>query len=227
MLKLKIISVALFFLVTKNIYAQEIQGISLKMIEEMTQNKEGVYYYQTLTDKLHQGDTSLVYTDYLMLYYGFVYQKNYHPYKHIVWEDSLSKLTDQKNAPKALELSEKILKENPVSLTAHIERAYTLHAVKKEKESFKHLQIYAKLSDVILQSGTGESYQKPIIVISPKDTEIILMRFKLNIISKSINGQEDKYYLVYLVKNQEGNQYPIYFDITLAYSIGMEKVKNK
>lgn len=224
--KIYIFFILIFF---QNIlsHAQSVDGVSYEIIKQMTLEKKGVYEYHSLLQRFQKADTTLLSMDYLMLYYGYVYQKNYHPYKHIVWEDSLGRLTEAKNAPKALQMSDKILQENPVSLTAHIETAYVMHAIGRKQESTRHLYQYNQLVETIMKSGVGNSYQNPIIVISPKDTEVILMRNQLKIISKSINGQDEKYFLVYLVKNKEQKEYPIYFDITLAYTIGMEKVKNK
>ncbi len=215
----------LIFFQNINLYSQEIQGISYDIIKQMTTEKNGVYEYNTLLKRFQAADSTLLEIDYLMLYYGSVYQKNYHPYKHIVWEDSLGRLTDAKNAPKALQMMEKILEENPVSLSAHIEGAYTYHAIGRKKESVRHLYLYNRLISVVMSSGVGNSYENPIILVSPKDAEMVVMGNQLSIVSKSINGQNDKYFLVYLVKNKEKKEYPIYFDITLAYTIGMEKVK--
>ncbi|TAE67003.1 MAG: DUF4919 domain-containing protein [Bacteroidetes bacterium] len=217
----------LIFFQNIHLHSQTVQGVSYDLIKQMTQEKNGVYEYNTLLKRFQNADTTLLEMDCLMLYYGSVYQKNYHPYKHITWEDSLGRLTDAKNAPKALQMMDKILEENPVSLTAHIEGAYTFHAIGRKKESTQHLYQYNRLLYTIMTSGMGNSYENSIILISPKDAEVVLMSNQLSIVSKSINGQNDKYYLVYLVKNREKKEYPIYFDITLAYTIGMEKVKNK
>lgn len=217
----------LIFFQNNTTKAQEIQGVPYELIQKMTSEKNGVYEYNTLLKRFQKADTTLLAMDYLMLYYGYAYQKEYHPYKHIVWEDSLGRLTEAKNAPKALKMAEKIIQENPVSLTTHIESAYTFHAIGRKPESLRHLYQYNQLMATVMASGIGNSYQNPIVVISPKDTEVVLMSNQLNIVSKSINGQDNKYFLVYLVKNKEKKEYPIYFDITLAYTIGMEKVKNK
>jgi hypothetical protein len=207
--------------------AQTILGLEQSAIETMVNDKDGVYFHPELVKRFAKNDTSLIGIDYVMLYYGFVYRPEYNPYKHFAWEDSLGSLTNQQKGKEALQLADKLLKDNPISIFGNIEMAYTLKGLGKDTEALQYLWRFNQLIKLIEGSGVGDSYENPIFVISPKDAQAIIYRYKLSVIQKTINGREGRYYDVYLVKNEQGAEYPIYFDITLPYTIGMKKLDKK
>jgi hypothetical protein len=210
-----------------SVFAQklEIGGLDIKLIEEMISDKTGVYYYPQLLKRFLNNDAQLLDIDYKMLYYGQVFQQKYNPYTYFAWEDSLSRLTDQKKGEEAIALADKILQVNPFSLFANIEKAYALKGIGKDSEAETYLRRYNLLAQTIESSGIGNSFENPIYVISPKDAEAIVLRHKLTVISKTINGQDGKYFNIYQVRNPDNNNYPIVFDITLPYTIGMKKLQ--
>jgi len=212
---------------TAALKAQQIQGLSLETIYEQVNDAEGVYYYPLLAKRFQQNDIGLKNIDYLMLYYGFVTQPKYNPYKVMLLEDSLSKLTLAKKGTEALALADNIQTMHPVSLASYVEKGYALHSMNQESLAMVELNKYRVLLQMVLASGDGSSYEKPIIVITPKDAEMVVLAYKLTVLSKSMNGNAGRYYDVYLVRNEKGKQYPIYFDITLPYTIGMRKLTDK
>lgn len=218
----------LFILLLGTVQAQDdeltIKDIPVSTIKEMVSDPDGVYFYPKIRKKF-EADETLLDIDYLMLYYGYVFQDNYNPYRHFALEDSLGGLTSAQKGNEALRLANLILEENPVSIIANIEKAYALHGMGKEEEAKKYLERYRLLMEALESSGEGSSYDKPIVIINPKDAQAILLKYRLTELSKSINGQNNKYYDVYLVRNKEGKQYPIYFDITIPRTIGMAKFK--
>ncbi len=216
-----------FVLIVASAQAQTIHGLSLETIKEQVSDVEGVYYYPYLVKRFQQNDISLKNIDYIMLYYGFIYQNSYNPYKVMVLEDSLSVLTKDKKGKEAIALADQIQTEHPISLVSHIEKAYALHGTNQESLALIELNKYRLLKQTIMTSGTGESYANPLVVITPKDEDIILLAHKLTPLSKSMNGNAGRYYNVYLVRNDKGKQYPLYFDITLPYTIGMKKLSEK
>jgi hypothetical protein len=217
----------LFWGVISPNFAQNIVigGLDLKNIEEMISDKNGVYYYPELLKKFLNDDKTLLDVDYKMLYFGQVFQKDYNPYTYFAWEDSLSRLTENKKGKEALALADKILKVNPMSVFANIEKAYALKGGGRDKEAENYLRRYNILVQIIENSGLGNALEAPIYVISPKDAEAIILRYKLTVVSKTINGQEGKYFNIYQVRNPQNQNYPIIFDITLPYTIGMKKLQ--
>ena len=202
-----------------------VQGIGLSMIYQQINDKEGVYYYPYLMKRFKINDLGLKKIDYLMLYYGFAFQPEYDPYSSLPEEDSLSKLTEAQKGKEAVALANKIIEKNPMSLIAHVEQAYAYKGIMQEDKAIISIEKYKLLFTTVFSSGEGSSYQKPIVVISTKDAETIILANKLIVKSKSMNGQLGRFYDVYLVRNKDGKEYPIYFDITLPYTIGMEKFK--
>jgi hypothetical protein len=215
----------LFIIFYQTTYSQSIGGIDIQTIKMMVEDPQGVYFYPTLLDKFKKNDASLKVIDMKMLYYGFCFAQNYNPYKHFAWEDSLSILTEKQKGKEALALADKLLAENPLSLFGNIEKAIALNGLNRKAEAVPFLERYRVLMDVIESSGVGNSYENPIVVISPKDAQAMILRFQLKVHSKTLNGQNGRYYDVYLVENEEAKQYPIYFDITIPHTIGMKKLE--
>ncbi len=236
-MKLKII--ILFFLFFQNnifhLNAQnnnileniQIDGIPIKLIKEMSLDKGSVYFFDKLIKRYLVNDTTLKQIDYFMLYYGYAYQPQYNPYKHKPLEDSLPKLTEKKEGRNAIKIANQILSENPFSLIANVEKAYTAHALGKPAYALVNMYRYYKIAETIQKSGTGESYENPLVVISPNDATAFITRYQLTVISKTLNGENGRWYDVYLVKNKENKEYPIFFDITFARTLGMEKLLKK
>ena len=110
---------------------------------------------------------------------------------------------------------------------SHIEKGYALHGTNQESLALVEINKYRALFNTVMASGAGSSYENPIMVVTPKDAEVIVLGHKLTVLSKTMNGQTGRYYDVYLVRNEQGKQYPIYFDITLPYTIGMKKLSEK
>lgn len=221
---------SILFLSAKPLSAQDewksikIQGISLETIGQMVSDSQGVYFYPRLVEKF-LANHQLANIDYVMLYYGFTFSKMYNPYRHFALEDSLGDLTGAQKGTEALALADELLAENPVSIFGNIEKAYALNALNDKEKSFYYLERYRLLMQAMESSGEGSSYDRPIVVINPKDAQAIMLKYKLIELSKSINGREGRYYDVYLVKNQKDKQYPIYFDITIPQSLGMDIFK--
>jgi hypothetical protein len=205
----------------------EVDGIPLSIIKDMTTDKSSVYFFDKLIKRYLVNDTTLKQIDYTMLYYGYVFQPQYNPYKHKSLEDSLATITEKKDGYNAIKVANMVLSENPFSLVANVEKAYTAHAFKKPDYALVNLYRYNKIVETILASGKGDSYENPLVVTSPNDANVFMTRYNLIVISKTLNGENSRWYDVYLVKNKDNKEYPIYFDITLARTIGMEKLLKK
>lgn len=202
----------------------EIDGIPVKLIREMSLDKSSVYFFDKLAKRYLINDTTLRQIDYFMLYYGYAYQAQYNPYKHKPLEDSLPKLTEKKEGRNAIMIANQILSENPFSLIANVEKAYTAHALGKPEYALVNMYRYYKIAETIQKSGRGDSYDNPLVVISPNDAQAFITRYELSVISKTLNGENGRWFDVYLVKNKDNKEYPIFFDITFARTIGMKKL---
>ncbi len=203
----------------------EVQGISLATVRSMVSDAEGVYYYPNLVKEFQKKPENLKNIDFLMLYYGYVFTEEYNPYAHFALEDSLSSLNEQQMHNQALMLADSLLFINPVSVFANIQKAIALDGLGKQEQSKDYLDRYRILVETLQASGVGSTYESPIVLITPKDAQAILLRYKLTELSKTLNGKGSRYFDVYLVRNAEEKQYPIYFDVTLPRLIGMEKLK--
>lgn len=202
-----------------------VKGISMSSIQNMIADEEGVYYYPTLVKQFLEDPKAMQNIDFLMLYYGYVFTDEYDPYAHFGLEDSLSSLLDKEKYQQASDLADSLLAMNPVSIFGNIQKGISLSALGDNDASLYYLERFRILVETIQTSGIGSSYESPIVLITEKDAQAILLRYQLIELSKSLNGKGSRYYDVYVVRNQEEKEYPIYFDVTLPRQIGMEKLK--
>ncbi|NJL11940.1 MAG: DUF4919 domain-containing protein [Microscillaceae bacterium] len=214
-----------------------VNNISLETVQAMVSDSNGVYFYPKLVEQFEQAPQKMLNTDFLMLYYGFMFMESYDPFAHFALEDSLSALNEQARHQEALELANELLLANPVSIFGNIEKAIALNGLSEKaqgldssaylQQSFEYLERYRILVETMERAGVGSNYEKPIVLITPKDAQAILRRYRLTELSKTLNGQGDRLYDVYLVRNPQEQQYPIYFDITVANLIGMAKLQDR
>lgn len=214
-----------------------VNNISLETVQAMVSDPSGVYFYPKLVAQFQQAPQKMVNTDFLMLYYGFMFMESYDPFAHFAIEDSLTALNAQARHQEALQLANELLLTNPVSIFGNIEKAIALNGLGEQargldstayfQQSYEYLERYRILVETMERAGVGSSYEKPIVLITPKDAQAILRRYRLTELSKSLNGQGNRLYDVYLVRNPQEQQYPIYFDITVANLIGMAKLQDR
>ncbi len=202
-----------------------VRGITMTSIQSMIADEEGVYYYPNLVKQFVEDPKAMQNIDFLMLYYGYVFTDEYDPYAHFGLEDSLSSLLDKEKFKEATDLADSLLAMNPVSIFGNIQKGIALSALGNDEASTRYLERYRILVETIQTSGIGSSYESPIVLITEKDAQAILLRYQLTELSKSLNGKGSRYYDVYVVRNQEEKEYPIYFDVTLPRQIGMAKLK--
>lgn len=201
----------------------KIMGIDFKTIEDLVNDKESVYYYPNLVEKYNQLDSSLYQIDYVMLYYGYPFQNGYSPFEDMRIEDSLRMLNQQFKFAEAEALSKKFLAKKSISFFANIERGACLYALSDSVSSVTFLEKYNRLFTAIESVGVGNSYEDPIVLISPMDAEVFLRRYQLKVLERKAEEKNKHKYLYFKVKSPEEKEFPIYFDVTIPFAL----IKNK
>lgn len=158
-----------FTFFSAQIYAQNIGRIDFSEIKKEIENPESNYYYPSLLERIHADDTTLNYSDYKHLYYGNVFQENYHPYGITDLKKEFNAIYKSRNYEQALLKGKDVLAENPVDIEvtlkmiiACLETGDTLSAKIYGKKYFGFL-------DVIYASGDGKSLETAYVVISVDD----------------------------------------------------------
>ena len=172
-------------------------------------SKEGyATYYPKLLTRFLNSDKTLTLKEKRLLYYGFVFQKEFKNDRNKAYKDSLRIFFTMKNltdldAEKIILFSDSILAANPFNLRALNYREYAFEHT-KEQERIKNVifRINAVL-EAILSSGHGLSTDYPFYVIRESDEYAVIdaLGFYFGGKHEKVDG---KYDYLSLEKNDKG-----------------------
>ncbi|SHF91922.1 DUF4919 domain-containing protein [Dysgonomonas macrotermitis] len=139
-----------------SIRSQDIPKINFLDIEDAVINPDGNYYYPKLLERYNAFDPSLTITDYVYIYYGFAFQKDY--LVNQPGEERMNQLMEKGQYEDAIAECNKILEKNPVSLEANNALAYAMFQLNKPEAEYEpYRNRYKTFVDIITQSGDGKS----------------------------------------------------------------------
>ncbi|MFZ4930417.1 DUF4919 domain-containing protein [Chryseobacterium sp. Mn2064] len=166
------------------------------LIEKNIQDKNSEFYYPKLLKRLQQNDTILTNDEYRHLYFGYIFQKSYSPYKISKKAEEMTKYyrgegITEKDLPKGIQLFKEALEENPLDIRAMNYLAYMYHLTNDETTAKKIAENFRGLLEAILSSGDGLTCETGFHVISVTDEYVMMNRFQMEPISQSYKGQCD------------------------------------
>ena len=221
----KIVFVMVVFVqcVAFNIQAQSNGRFNLKGLEMLTQDSSSNYFYPTLLDRFMKNDTTMSNDDMILLLVGYTQTKEYLPADQVVIEDSLSKLNKAGQYTSAALTAANYLALNPVSLSANLDMAFAQKNGKNEKLYNKYTYRALRIIQATLSTGTGNSMEDAIYVLSPKD--IYLMLPLQNLTPVKVTDIKFKNYLLKEVKVRDAKNKvkTLYFNISSSLEAWMQR----
>ena len=175
----------------------------------VTNNRSG---YDSLVTRFANCDTTLTNEEIARIYYGYSFTKRYSPYSS---NSEINKTYKNKDYKKALKMSKKLLKSNPVSLDLLLISFVSSSNLKQETLALSARTRFNQIVSMIFDAGDG-SEENPLKVICVDD-EYAILRTCYDI--KNFKGQAltqnmcDK---MMVVLEGEENPIGIYFDVSLA-----------
>ncbi|MCD1116417.1 DUF4919 domain-containing protein [Chryseobacterium turcicum] len=211
-----ILLISLFF-VSSFIYSQqkEYEAPNYKAIQKNIENKDSEFYYPKLMDKLKTNDTLITNDQYRHLYFGYTFQKEYHPYKTSEEEKKLAPYFQSSDLKKSdyaeiIKISNAALKEFPLNLRVMNFLAYIYHLDGNEAMAKKVSHHFYGLFGAIFSSGDGKECTSGFHVITVTHEYVLMNTLQLEIASQSLSGDCD-----YLSLPKDKYQLPgVYFNIT-------------
>lgn len=218
------------FVAIYNTKAQEFtfQEPDYDLIKKEILDSSSDFYYPRLITRLVSFDTTLNNDEFRYLYYGYIYQKNYEPYWHSKYEDTLLKYyqseeINAKDYDKIIELTTQSINEFPFDLRQMNFLAYTYHLKGDDVMAKKVSYRFYGTVDAILSTGDGKTCKTGFHVISTSHEYVILNVFQFQLLSQALTGNCDYMQLVKDKRNIDG----IYFNIQKLLEKNMEKFKMK
>ncbi len=209
-----------------NIQAQEktFASPNYDAIQHAIQDKSSIYYYSDLMQRFENYDTTLTFEDYQHLYYGYVFQKDYSPYKSFSKDEELLKYyrnsnIKEKDYQTIIELVNESLEEFPFEAN-YLEFMLHIYTLKEDKEMVnKILRRLLGIISVITSSGDGKTCETAYHVISVSHEYLILNYFELTIKSQSLVEMKCDY--IALKENKEKIK-GLYFNVGKLFDIGIK-----
>lgn len=202
----------LFFLLasTAKANAQETDAPDYKQIKQATSNSRSANYYPTLMRKYLENDTTFTLEQYRNLYFGFVLQEDYIPYKSLRKQltDARRRFTAARGnkdiAPEMIRIAKAALEDYPFDI-----RAISLIAVSYlqlgDTAQFKVWDIKQQgLLDAIISTGDGMEPESAFHVIDIEHEYEVLHRLGLVVVEDSLVNNKIEYLKV--DENAEGER---------------------
>lgn len=207
------------------IYSQtkEYEAPDYKVIQKNIENKDSEFYYPKLMNKLKANDTLITNDQYKHLYFGYTFQKDYHPYKTSENEKKLNSYFQKKDLKKSdyaeiIKISNVALNDFPLNLRVMNFLAYIYHLDGNEAMAKKVSHNFYGLFGAIFSSGDGRDCTTGFHVITVSHEYVVMNILQLEIASQSLSGDCD-----YLSLEKDKYKLPgVYFNITKLKEKGFD-----
>ncbi|MCX8523947.1 DUF4919 domain-containing protein [Chryseobacterium formosus] len=204
-------------LISGFVYSQtkQYEAPDYKIIRKNIENKDSEFYYPKLMNQLKISDTLITDDQYKHLYFGYTFQKEYHPYQISEEEKKLTKYFQSQELKKSdyteiIKISNAALKEFPLNLRVMNFLAYIYHLDNNEAMSKKISHNFYGLFGAIFRSGDGKDCSSGFHVITVSHEYIVMNVLQLETVSQSLDGNCD-----YLSLEKRKYKLPgVYFNIT-------------
>lgn len=181
-------------------------------------------YYQTLLDRLKNGDTSINFAELRVLYAQL---PTYNPYKIMQdlkeKEDQMWQEYKSGNYDKALEIGTSILEMNYLRIMTHYIFSEVYGKLGDTQKQKFHEDVFFGLVDSIIQSGDGKSPETAMTVIEIREEYDVLDVLGFEQESQTLVEKDGKRFDFLVAKNSEtGETRDFYFNIDLFYDKAIE-----
>ncbi len=194
----------------------KVEKPDMAQIEAAVNDKSSKYYYPKLMAEYERNDTIMQLEDYRYLYYGYIFQEDYDPYRKSEYSKKVDELYLVNKHTRAecdsiIKYAELSLKDNPFDLQ---QMNYLIYALReKRKVNLANIWQY-KLNHILLaivSSGTGLDKENAWYVIIPSNEYQIINFMGYQAVSQKF---ERPYYdHIYIEKKNDKSPDGYYFNI--------------
>lgn len=168
-----LLTLILLFVAFSGISQPVFMPVNYDSVQAAVTNANSATHYPKLLQRFNQFDTSLTVNDYRLLYYGFVFEPGYEPYRDNGTSEIMP-LVKERKYDKALDVCDKILSINPVSITTNSYKSFVLMNMAENDSSRRYAIRVRKLLNAILSSGDGLTCETAFKVIYVSDEYTLL-----------------------------------------------------
>lgn len=160
----------------------KIEKPDMALIEQTVNDPNSKYYYPKLIERYERRDTTMQHDEYRLLYYGYLFQEDFDPYRRSEYSEIVDELYYQSQHSRAecdtiIKYAELSLQDNPFDLQQINFLIYALREKKKNHLAAIWQYRLNHLLQAIISSGTGLDKENAWYVISPRH-EYNILNFK-------------------------------------------------
>ena len=212
----QLVFIHLFVLITLIAFGQN-KPVDFKRVKKVSKSES----YVKLFDRFMANDTTLSADDYVLIYYGQAYRKDYKPNAR---HDSVRALNMCLNKPvdsidfrRVLWYTDLILKDFPFNIEQIFIKGIAYDKLGFKDSSNSWLYKYDKLIRAIISSGDGKTPGTAFVVVKITDEYAVLNALELKFTGQALVGEKKKMYdLMNVAQNVYGID-QLYFDINLFF----------
>src|SRR5436190_17473844 len=131
-------------------YGQGEVSVNFVEIKSKIENTNSENSYSKLLKRFNEFDPALSLQDYSLIYYGFSFQEKY--LKGMMDENQLDNILKAKDYEKLIVECQKVIDENPVSLSANDKMGFALRKMSRPPADWlKYQKRYKKLKEAIIK----------------------------------------------------------------------------
>ena len=147
-------------------FSQIISNVDFSKVKLAIEDSSSALYYPDLLVRLKEKDSTLKEVDFYHLYYGGVFQSNYHPYGTTNAKRIFLELYSEQDYNKALKQGDLVLEENAVDLEILLKMSICCLKLDNQQDKRYYARLYYSFLDVIYKSGKGTNVEVAFVVIS-------------------------------------------------------------
>ncbi len=230
----QLISIFIIILMTFSINAQnrksiKVYGIALDTIASYV--KKHPKYFIHLAKKIQKQDQKMSEDEMIMLYYGSVFMKNYHPkYEDKAVEKIANQMAELDFSGAVIE-GKKLLKVYPVNARLYMLIGYGYKKIGEKDKSKWYYKKYGEILRVPLYSNSGKDYKNAFVVRIISDEYLILNQKDLEMNEQALRYNNKYPFDVLQVQEKSKNNQRVknlsnrkmYFNIYLPFFVGQGK----
>ncbi len=176
------------------------------------------YFYKTLMQRFKSGDTTMTIEEKRHLYYGYSFQKEYAPYSHSEYLDSIQAIMQKgqnviSDLDDIIRYGDEVLKENPFDLRAISYQLFALEQQGDQEAFMPKLMQFRAVIEAMLSTGDGISKETAFHVIYTAHEYVLV-----DILGFAFGGTQsliEHYDYLTLAENVAGLE-GMYFDVKVC-----------
>ena len=146
-------------------------------VEKMVSDSMASTYYPKLLERFKADDTTLSGEEFRLLYYGFVFQKEYSGYPDLNQKE-INEAMGKKKYDDAVKFCDEVLSQYPINLFANYNKGLALFLKNKEDSGFiKYRNRYGRIMNAIISSGDGLTCNTAFKTIFVNDEYFVMYRY--------------------------------------------------